>query len=125
MPNVAERPQPAAEAFDEKQFYLDEFRGRTLLFSIPVSELERDADYERLAAMVRELLINDTRVIVLIGAPDHTRSEQVPRRLQRRLGPLIFREETIPLFPQRRARTAAFTEVPPDAFATPASASTI
>ena len=36
MPNVAEQPQPAVEAFDEKQFYLDEFRGRTLLFSIPV-----------------------------------------------------------------------------------------
>lgn len=125
MPNVAERSQPAVEAFDEKQFYLDEFRGHTLLFSIPVTELASDPDYECLAAMVRELLTNDTRVIVLVGAPDRARSEQVLRRLQRRLGPLIFRDETIPLFPERRARAAAFTEVPPDAFATPASASVL
>ena len=101
LPSSRSRP---VEAFDEKQFYLDEFRGHTLVFSIPVSELGSDTDYECLAAMVRELLTNDTRVIVLVGAPDHTRSEQVLRRLQRRLGPLIFRDETIPLFPQRRAR---------------------
>ena len=125
MPNVAEQPQPAVEALDEKQFYLDEFRGRTLLFSIPVSELGSDSDYECLAGMVRELLTNDTRVIVMVGAPDHTRSDQVLRRLQRRLGQLIFRDETIPLFPQRRARSRAFTEVSPDAFATPASASAL
>jgi N-acetylglutamate synthase-like GNAT family acetyltransferase len=125
MPNVAEKPQPAIEAFDEKQFYLDEFRGHTLLFSIPVTELASDTDYERLAAMVRELLTNDTRVIMLVGTPDQARSEQVLRRLQRRLGPLIFRDETIPLFPQRRARSAAFTEVSPQACATPASASSV
>jgi N-acetylglutamate synthase-like GNAT family acetyltransferase len=122
MPNVAERPQAAVEAFDEKQFYLDEFRGRTLLFSIPASELARDADYEGLAAMVRELLTNDTRVIMLIGAP--SRGEQVMRRLQRRLAPLIVRDETIALFTQRR-RTAAFNEVRADAFATPASAAAL
>jgi amino-acid N-acetyltransferase len=123
MPNVAEQPQSAVEAFDEKQFYLDEFRGRTLLFSIPVTELEHDADYECFAAMVRELLTNNTRVIVLIGARNQARSDPVMRRLQRRLGPLIFRDETILLFPQRGARSAAFSEVPIDAFTTPASAS--
>jgi len=126
MPKVAERPRPPAlEAFDEKQFYLDEFRGHTLLFSIPVTELASDADYECVAAMGRDLLTNDTRVILLIGAPDHARSEQVLRRLQRRLGALIFRDETLGLFPERRARGAAFTEVPPDAFATPASAAAL
>ena len=99
---------PIVEVFDEKQFYLDEFRGRTLLFSVPVEELKQEDDYEQLAAIVRELLTNDTRVLVFVGTPDADRGEQVLRRLQRRLGPLIFRDETIPLFPQRRARTAAF-----------------
>ena len=125
MPNVAEQPQPAVEAFDEKQFYLDEFRGRTLLFSIPITELEHDADYECVATMVRELLANDSRVIVLLGAPAQARSEPVVRRLQRRLDPLIFRDETIRLFAQPGARTAAFSEIPLDAFATPAAASAL
>ncbi len=125
MRNVAEQPQPAVEAFDEKQFYLDEFRGRTLLFSIPVSELAQDADFECLAAMGRELLVNDTRVIMLIGAPDDVPGKEILRRLQHRLGPLLLRDEIISLFPQRQARTAAFSEVPADAFATPASASTL
>lgn len=122
MPIPAEKPLPIVETFDEKQFYLDEFRGHTLLFCIPVEELTDDDEYERLAAMVRALLTNDTRVLVLVGVPDKSRGEQVLRRLQRRLGPLIFREETIPLFPQRRTRSAAFAQLEPDAFVTAATA---
>jgi amino-acid N-acetyltransferase len=125
MPNLAEKPLPALEAFDEKQFYLDEFRNRTLLFSILIEELQRDDDYGCLAAVVRELLTNDTRVIVLVGMPDPGHSDQVLRRLQRRLGPLIFREETAPLFPQRGARTSAFTPLQPDAFASPETATAL
>src|SRR2546430_10645996 len=107
MPSPAEKPLAVVERFDEKEFYLDEFRGRTLLFSIPVEELAQEHDYERLAAVVRELLTHDTRVLALVGVPDDSRAEQVLRRLQRRLGALIFRDETIPLFPQRGARAAA------------------
>jgi amino-acid N-acetyltransferase len=116
MASPAEMPLPIVETFDEKQFYLDEFRGRTLLFSVPVEELKQDDDYERLAAIVRELLTNDTRVLVLVGMPEPDRGEQVLRRLQRRLGPLIFRDETLPLFPQRRVRTGAFTLLEAGAF---------
>ncbi len=126
MPDPAEKALPAAEeAFDEKQFYLDEFRGRTLLFLIPADELQSDDDYARLAALVRELLINDTRVITVVSASDAMSRDQMVRRLQRRLGPLIFREETIPLFPQRGARTAAFGEVALDAFLTPETATAL
>ena len=117
MSSPAEKPLPTSEAFDEKQFYLDEFRGRTLLFSIPIEELQRDDDQARLAAMVRDLLTNDTRVVTLVSTVDATRGDQVLRRLQRRLGPLIFREETIPLFPQRGARAGAFVQLQADAFA--------
>ncbi len=122
MPSPAEKPLPIVEAFDEKQFYLDEFRGHTLLFSVPVEEIAQEDDYERLAALVRELLLNDTRVVIVVSTADLDRSEQILRRLQRRLGPLIFRDQTIPLFPQRGARTSAFMQVEPDAFASPQAA---
>ena len=66
MPIPGEKPLPIIEDFDEKEFYLDEFRGHTLLFSVPVEELAHDEDYERLAGIVHELLTNNTRVLVLV-----------------------------------------------------------
>jgi N-acetylglutamate synthase-like GNAT family acetyltransferase len=58
------RRQSAVE-FSEKEFYLDEFRGRTLLFAVhhdaPVEELRE------LGTVARDLLANDTRVLVLLG----------------------------------------------------------
>src|SRR5262245_17774460 len=113
MPTPAEERLPPEGAFDEQQFYLDEFRGRTLLFAIPVDELQRDTAYESLAAVCRRLLTNDTRVIVLVAEPDTPRVDQVLRRLQRRLGPLIFRDEIGPLFARRGARAGAFSLLAP------------
>ena len=120
MASPAERRLPIVEAFDEKQFYLDEFRGHTLLFAIAAEELAREADYEQLAAVTRALLTNDTRVLLLVSCADGGGGEQTLRRLQRRLGPLVFRDETMPLFPQRGARASAFSQLSPDAFTTPA-----
>jgi N-acetylglutamate synthase-like GNAT family acetyltransferase len=125
MASPAERPLLLVEAFDEKQFYLDEFRGRTLLFAIPAKELAREADYEGLAAVIHALLTNDTRVLTVVSCPDGSRGEQLLRRLQRRLGPLIFRGETLELFPQRGARASAFSQLSPDAFATPAATTAV
>lgn len=116
MQGSAEQPLAVNEVFDEKQFYLDEFRGHTLLFCVCAEELAGDADYERLAVITRDLLLNRTRVLLLVGVPSSGGGEQVLRRLQRRLAPLIFGEETIPLFPQRGARSAAFTHLEADAF---------
>jgi N-acetylglutamate synthase-like GNAT family acetyltransferase len=118
-------PQPAKQAvvngqrFDEKEFYLDEFRGRTLLLCMPIEELGARDLFEELAAIVRELLANDTRTLLLIGTPETHRSEPLLRRLQRRLGALIFQDDTLPLFADRRSRAAAFAEVDPCAFETP------
>lgn len=114
MQSSAEQPLLSVEAFDEKQFYLDEFRGRTLLFCISVEELARGEDYERLAAIVRDLLLSGTRVLLLVGSPDPARSDQVLRRLR----PLIFCDETIPLFPQRPVRAGVFTRIESDALST-------
>ncbi len=117
MAILAERSLPIVEAFDEKQFYLDEFRGHPLLIAVTAEGLSREANYERLAAVTRALLTNDTRVLLLVSG-GRSNGEQTLRRLQRRLGPLIFRDETIPLFPQRGARTSAFNQLNPEAFAT-------
>ena len=54
----------AALVFDEKEFYLDEFRGRTLVFAV-----HHDGAPEGLRVIgevARDLLANDTRVIVMI-----------------------------------------------------------
>jgi amino-acid N-acetyltransferase len=125
MASPAQRSLPVVEAFDEKQFYLDEFRGHTLLFAIPAAELGRDADYEKLAAVTRALLTNDTRVLIIVSCRDSDRGDQMLRRLQRRLGPLVFRDETMPLFPQRGARASAFSQLDADAFATPAGGTAV
>lgn len=116
MASPAEMTLQLIESFDEKQFYLDEFRGHTLVFSIPVEELSGDEAYGRLAAIVRELLTNDTRVLILVRTPDAGCGEQVLRRLRRGLGPLIFGDDTIPLFADRRSRAEAFLSLQGDGF---------
>lgn len=125
MPSPIEKVVQIVESFDEKQFYLDEFRGRTLVFSVPIAELARDADLERLAAIARELLTNDTRVILIVCTPGNGRSEQALRRLQRRLRPLIFDEASIPLFADRRSRNGAFRQLERTALAQPSSTSAL
>jgi amino-acid N-acetyltransferase len=58
-------PRRAAVVFTEKEFYLDEFRNRTLLFAV-----DHGGPPERLRGLgevARDLLLNDTRVLVLLG----------------------------------------------------------
>jgi amino-acid N-acetyltransferase len=53
----------AGSGFSEREFYLQEFRGRTLAIACPVALLRRDAD--RLVEVVDSLAANGTRVLVL------------------------------------------------------------
>src|SRR5262249_13342632 len=87
--------------------------------------VKRETDYESLGAVPSRLLTNDTRVLVLVGVPDASRSDQILRRLQRRLSPLIFRDETAPLFAQRGARAAAFVPLAAAAFSAPDNATAL
>jgi amino-acid N-acetyltransferase len=120
MPARVTRPEPGPIAeeplFSEKEFYLDEFRGRTLVIALPLRECAGDEAFDALAATTRELLRNDTRVLLIFGGTGRLSGDQLLRRLQRRLGPLVFREETLPLFAHGRgprARTAAFAQLSP------------
>ncbi len=74
---------------------------------------------------MRELLPNDTRVIVLTGHPDAGSGAVVVRRLRRRLGPRIFRTATLPLFPQRETRAGAFAPVDGTALRDPEQLNTL
>lgn len=55
------------EAFEERQFYLEEFRGKTLLLALHDRDLEEAADDIALGGVVRTLADNGTRVIVIAG----------------------------------------------------------
>lgn len=125
MVDGAPHPVLPAESFDEQQFYLDEFRGRTLLFAVPLEEFAADASYEELATIVRTLLTNDTRVIVLISTEGVTDAEQLTQRLRRRVASHVFRSEARRLFPAREHRHGAFLPVDPEAFATDAGATAV
>jgi len=66
-----------ASSFAEKDFYLDEFRGRSLLFALQAGDLGFAEDLDVAVEVFRTLLENDTRVVVLI----ETSFSQEERRL--------------------------------------------
>ncbi|MCC6767009.1 MAG: hypothetical protein IT293_20325 [Deltaproteobacteria bacterium] len=75
-------PRRPAVVFTEKEFYLDEFRGRTLLFVV-----HHDGPADRLRALgelTRDLLVNDTRVLILLGGAA-ARERSALRALERPL----------------------------------------
>ncbi len=73
------------EAFDERQFYLEEFRGKTLLLALHADDLEEAADEMALAGVVRTLTENGTRTVVIVGtgSRDATELQRLERKLLR------------------------------------------
>ncbi|MCK6557254.1 hypothetical protein L6Q96_22160 [Candidatus Binatia bacterium] len=122
MVDAMSRAALPASSFDEQQFYLDEFRGRTLLFAIPLEEFTAAASYESFATIVRTLLGNDTRVIVLVSSEGAGDPDQLAHQLRRRVAAHVFRNEVRRLFPTREQRHGAFLPLDPAAFAAPGSA---
>ncbi len=115
MPQPARRPSPL-DRFDEKQFYLDEFRNKTLLFAVLAEDLKSERDYDDLAAIVRALLPNDTRVIIAVGSVTGQDGERIVARLKRRLGPMIFGEELPGVDASRRSRLLIYNPIDAAAF---------
>jgi amino-acid N-acetyltransferase len=94
-----------AEEFDEKEFYLDEFHSRTLCFAAALRDCEQPGGFESLGTVLRELIANETRVMVLLGVPE--RGRDLPAelaRVRRRLQRLVLSEETARRFPAVRGR---------------------
>jgi N-acetylglutamate synthase-like GNAT family acetyltransferase len=104
MARAARRTELVPAEFSEKQFYLDEFRGRTIVFAVGRRALEKSSGGDALAGVVRDLLPNDTRVVVLVDAGGD--AAQAQRRVRRRLESPMFHEPVTALFPHLRNRVA-------------------
>jgi N-acetylglutamate synthase-like GNAT family acetyltransferase len=124
MPQPARRPSPL-DRFDEKQFYLDEFRNKTLLFAVLAEDLKSERDYDDLAAIVRALLPNDTRVIITVGSITGQDGERIVARLKRRLGPMIFGEELPGVDASRRSKLLIYNPIDAEAFETSEAATAL
>ena len=100
-------PVPADE-FGEKEFYLDEFHSHTLCFAVTLARLRAAGRFESLGRVLRELIANETRVIVLLGVAE---ADAICRaelgRVRRRLQRLVLTEETARRFPAVRGRRSA------------------
>lgn len=53
-------------SFAEKDFYLDEFHGKSLLFALRAADVGTDADADAAGEVFSALLTNETRVLLLI-----------------------------------------------------------
>lgn len=105
MANAAEAPHVTPDRFGEKEFYLDEFRAHTLCFALPLADCERAGGFDTLAAIIRDLIANDTRVILLLGVdPSEQSAAAWTSRVRRRLQPLVVSEQTANSFPTVRGR---------------------
>lgn len=63
MPRPSTLRQPS-ELFGEKEFYLEEFRGRSVLIALAPEAAARRIDLNPLASTVADLVRNDTRVLL-------------------------------------------------------------
>lgn len=60
---------PSSLTFVEKDFYLDEFHEKSLLFAIRAADFAAEADLAAALEVVRTLLTNETMVLLLIETP--------------------------------------------------------
>lgn len=87
---TARKLQIPVDDFAEKGFYLDEFRAHTLCFSLTARDWTGRGAFDRLAALIRELIDNDTHLLLLVGVDTadgggDAALQQVRRRVQRAL----------------------------------------
>jgi len=54
----------------EKDFYLDEFRGKSLLFALRAADLRSEAERNEAVEVLRTLLRNETKVVLLLETTD-------------------------------------------------------
>jgi len=101
-------------AFTEKDFYLDEFRGRTLVLAAERSALRAATARRRLATVVRELLAHGTQLLVVVGETAPTMRGRSTRRW---LGLPQARARRRPGSPpsRRRGDTVVWRDDDPDA----------
>ncbi len=96
------------QEFGEKGFYLDEFRTRTLCFAVFLADCERPGGFETLGTVLRELIANGTRVIVLVGVPrPRTDGAASLQSVRHQLRPYLLLDDTVGCFPTTRGQPSA------------------
>jgi amino-acid N-acetyltransferase len=93
----------AGEPFGEKEFYLEEFRGRSVLLAVSPAAAAARPDLGALVGAVADLVRNDTRVVV--WWPDVGQAAE--RRLRAALGRGLGRRRTRPPLPVARVPAGA------------------
>jgi len=100
--------QGIVEPFGEKDFYLEEFRGRSLLIAVAPAVVTERIDLRPLASAIADLVRNDTRVLVwwpsagagserrLLGALGRARAIVRRRGATRRPAPLVRADSVAP-----------------------------
>jgi len=68
-----------AVPFIEKEFYLDEFHDRSLLFALQAEDFRTDAEVDATVGVLSALLANDTRVLLLM---ETSGAQEEQRRIQ-------------------------------------------
>jgi len=99
VPTAARKLQVATDAFAEKTFYLDEFRAHTLCFSIAARDWAGRGAFDRLGALLRELIDNDTRLLLLAGVETTAAgrvAEAALQHVRRRIQKALFSGEAAP-----------------------------
>jgi N-acetylglutamate synthase-like GNAT family acetyltransferase len=75
--------RPARELFVEKDFYLEQFRGRSVLLAVAPDLSAARIDLRPLARTVAELVRNDTRVVIWWPAPTTVADRRLVAALRR------------------------------------------
>jgi len=107
MPSRVQSAAERVEDLGEKDFYLDEFHSHTLCFAVPLQDCERPGGFEVLGGVLRELIANETRAIVLIGVAARRDRATALRGVRRRLQPRVLAEDAARRFPLVRGRRSA------------------
>jgi amino-acid N-acetyltransferase len=100
MATLAERTETTVSGFEEKDFYLDEFRAHTLCFAVTLADCEQAGGFEMLGTVVRDLIANDSRVILLLGVETEGRPEaSCMPRVRKQLRPFVLADQAAARFP--------------------------
>ncbi|MCS6926028.1 MAG: GNAT family N-acetyltransferase [Candidatus Binatia bacterium] len=81
----------------EKEFYLREFRGKSLLVAVRAIDLEARAATDSLVAVLRDLLANTTRVLLCVDIGGAEGANQPVTELCNRLAPTVWGAQVSPL----------------------------
>lgn len=73
----------------EKDFYLKEFRGKSLLFTLRTKDITAPRDREMVQEVLRTLVLNETRVILLVETDASTPDRQTVEELHTQLSHVL------------------------------------